>query len=161
MWISKRLLITALAAALVGGLVSTATGKSGHDHGNRTLLKASVVGSLPTDPTFHAVLPGGAPWDGVGRVDVRRKGRLELRIRGLVIPGTGTGPVTTVSASLFCGADTETTPAATSEPAPLAADGDARIRDRSFAVPQTCLAPIVLVHPNGNTTRYIALTGIR
>src|SRR5215208_1835305 len=29
----------------------------------------------------------------------------------------------------------------------LVRDGNARIRDRSFAVPSSCLAPIVLVHP--------------
>jgi hypothetical protein len=86
-------------------------------------------------------------------------------VRGLVIPappGDGTpGPVTTISASLYCGADADTTPADTSAQVPITRDGDARIRDRSFNVPSTCLAPVILVHPNGITTRYIAVDGQR
>ena len=44
---------------------------------------------------------------------------------------------------------------------PIDGDGDARIRDRSFAVPSSCLAPVILVHPNGNLAAYIAVGGWR
>ena len=64
----------------------------------------------------------------------------------------------TISASLFCGADTDIAAAATTDQVPLSADGDARIRDR-VTLPATCLAPIVLVHPNGGLGRYIAVSG--
>ena len=43
----------------------------------------------------------------------------------------------------------------------LSPKGDARIRDASFSVPSTCLAPVILVEPNGSTTIYIALDGWR
>ena len=121
---------------------------------------------MPTDPTFHGVAPGGAPWVlKSGTVELSKRGRLELRVRGLVIPtapGNGTpGPVKTVSASLFCGADADTAPADTTHQVPIDSRGNARIRDRSFDVPDTCLAPVILVHPNGDATHYIALEGWR
>jgi hypothetical protein len=92
-------------------------------------------------------------------------GELNLRVRGLVIPvapGNGTpGPVNTISASLYCGADTDTMAAATTDQVPISRDGDARIEDHSFNVPSTCLSPVILVHPNGNMAAYIALDGWR
>jgi hypothetical protein len=151
---------TALSVALVVGGLGVAS--SGRD----ALIDASLAPSLPNDPSFHGVQPGGAPWIlKRGDVEVSSEGRLDLRVRGLVIPsppGDGTpGPVTTISASLFCGADADAVPADTSDAVPISRRGDARIRERSFAVPDTCLAPVILVHPNDNRTRYIAVDGQR
>ena len=42
----------------------------------------------------------------------------------------------------------------------ISAEGDARIHQH-VTLPANCLAPIVLVHPNGGTTRYISVTGWR
>jgi hypothetical protein len=177
MWISKRVLtagVSALAAAASLALAVGAFGHGGergprgHDRGNHgsALIDASLAPSVPADPTFHGVVPGGAPWVlKRGEVELTRSGKLELRVQGLVIPtapGNGTpGPVKTVSASLYCGADTDTTAADTTPQVPISSRGNARIRDRSFAVPDTCLAPVVLVHPNGDATHYIALNGWR
>jgi hypothetical protein len=173
MWMSKRLVLAtslATAAAISLALAVGALGdKGGHDHhgGNHggTRLSSGLAPSVPTDPTFHGVAPGAAPWV-LDRGEVRIKHhRLELRVRGLVIPtapGNGTpGPVNTVSASLYCGADSNTTAADTTGQVPISRSGDARIRDRSFDVPDTCLAPVVLVHPNGDTTHYITVDGWR
>ena len=92
-------------------------------------------------------------------------GKLNLRVKGLVIPnppGDGTpGPVNTISASLYCGADTETTAADTTQQVTISRTGDARIHDTSFNVPASCLAPVILVHPNGDLTHYIAVDGWR
>lgn len=127
------------------------------------LLDESLAPSQPTDPTFHGVKPGGAPWVlKSGSVRLTSDGRLDLEVRGLVIPTTGTAsPVTTITASLYCGADANTTPADTTQPVPISTAGNARIKDRSFSVPSTCLAPVILVHPNGIATAYIALDGWR
>ena len=176
MWISKRALVTAFAAAIgalsmvfAGGAFG-APGKSHPSHpnhqGQRTgapLIDESLAPSQTTDPAFHGVSPGGAPWVLTrGDVRLKRDGKLDLELKGLVIPALGTpGPVTTVSASLYCGADSSTTPAATTQQVPLSPKGDARIRDASFSVPSTCLAPVILVEPNGSTTIYIALDGWR
>jgi hypothetical protein len=71
------------------------------------------------------------------------------------------GPVMMISASLYCGADMDTTAADTTKSVPIDRRGNARIEDRSFNVPSTCLAPVILVHPNGNPAAYIAVDGWR
>jgi hypothetical protein len=139
-------------------------GNPGH-HG-RPLIKESLAPSQLGDPTFHGVSPGAAPW-ALKRGDVRLKGdgKLSLRVEGLVIPsppGDGTpGPVKTISASLYCGSDTSTEPAASTQQVAISPAGDARIHDTTLTLPTTCLAPVILVHPNGDLTHYIALDGWR
>jgi hypothetical protein len=158
--------VAALGTSLAVGALGALGSHKGSGGGGEKLAKASLAPSTPTDPAFHAVTPGAAPWVlKRGEVRLKRKGELELRVRGLVIPtapANGTpGPVNTVSASLYCGADSEAVAADTTRQVPISRDGNARIRDRSFAVPASCLAPIVLVHPNGDTTHYIAVDGWR
>jgi hypothetical protein len=112
---------------------------------------------------FHGVSPGGLPWAlSAGNARLKRDGKFDLRVEGLVIPAMGTpGPVTTISASLYCGPDSNTVAADTTQQVPISSAGNARIFDRSFSVPSTCLAPVILVHPNGIATLYIALDGWR
>ena len=174
MWISKRVLLAAAIASAAAMSLMGAVGAFGdrggghHDRGHQdaTVVEEMLAPSVPTDPTFHGVAPGGAPWLlRRGDVELRRSDRLELEVRGLVIPnppGDGTpGPVTTISASLYCGADSNTTAADTTPQVPISRRGNARIRDRSFTVPATCLAPLILVHPNGDAAHYIAVEGQR
>jgi hypothetical protein len=174
MFIPRRVLMTVFVTAVAGLSLMLAVGAAGNHpgkakHGQRhgaPLIKESLAPSQPSDPTFHGVGPGGAPWVlKRGEVRVKRSGKLSLRVKGLVIPvapGNGTpGPVNTISASLYCGADSNTTAADTSQQVPISRKGNARIRDGSFSVPSTCLAPVILVHPNGDTTRYIAVDGWR
>jgi hypothetical protein len=103
------------------------------------------------------------PWElKRGQVRIKRNDKLNLRVKGLVIPAMGTpGGVNTVSASLYCGADSETAAADTTQEVPISRKGNARIHDTSFDVPDTCLAPVVLLHPNGNAANYIAVDGWR
>jgi hypothetical protein len=179
MWISKRALVTVLAAAVgaismvfVAGASGTPDSKHGkgpkHEsrHTGAPLIHESLAPSMPTDPTFHGVSPGSLPWVlGSGAVRLKGDGKFDLSVRGLVIPTapfTGTpGPVTTISASLYCGADSNTTAVDTTQQVPISRDGNARIRDASFMVPGTCLAPVILVHPNGLANNYIAVDGWR
>ncbi len=147
--------------------VTTTTGQSGakYERGGGRLLAASLAPSVPTDPAVHGVAAGAVPWVlGRGTVELRSNGNVRIAIKGLVIPvahGTfpaGTAlPVATVSASLYCAPDTAAA-AATTKTVPLSADGNAAISD-TIALPSTCLAPIVLVHPNGSGGAYIAATG--
>ena len=172
MWISKRALVTVLVAgisALSMALAIGAFGDNGSHHGKhhgRSLIKESLAPSEPTDPAFHGVNPGAVPWVlKRGDVHLKRDGKLNLRVKGLVIPdppGDGTpGPVNTISASLYCGADADTMAADTTKQVPISRKGNARIKDKSFNVPSTCLAPVILVHPNGNSATYIAVDGWR
>ena len=161
-----------LAAAVLAGVAALtfaaiASGDHGHgrDEGNGVkLFRSSLAPSQPpgTDPSIHSVTPGGVPWSlDKGSVKISRKGKFDLRLEGLVITATGTArPVTTITASLYCGADANATAAATTGQVPISADGDARIHQR-VTLPATCLAPIVLVHPNGGLGAYISVNGWR
>lgn len=152
-----------------GSHIGTAA-KSGDDDGigedrQGAALSATLAPSQPSDPAIDGVNPGGVPWVLTrGSVQLDANGRIRVSIRGLVIPiahGTfpaGTAlPVTTVSASLYCapGAAVATTMAV-----PISSTGNATIVD-TITLPATCLAPVVLVHPNGGSTAYIAATGWR
>jgi hypothetical protein len=161
-----------LAAAVMAGvaaLIFAAVASGDHGHGRDEgkggkVFRSSLAPSqpAPVDPAFHGVTPGGVPWSlDRGSVKISRHGHFDLRLKGLVITSTATArPVMTVSASLFCGADANLTPALTTAQVPISAEGDARIHQQ-VTLPATCLAPIVLVHPNGGLTRYISVTGWR
>jgi hypothetical protein len=166
MHVTKRSAVGLLSAAALGWSAITgamsALGDSDHGHHRgQTLFQATLAPSVPSDPVLHGVSPGGLPWVlDSGQARLRHDGRLSVRVRGLVLPGppgNGTpGPITTVNASLYCGDDT--TAAATTATVPLSSAGDARISQR-VTLPAKCLAPVVLVHPNGNAAAYIAATG--
>jgi hypothetical protein len=170
MRISKRSLVTvvgaaiaALSMALTAGAFGAAGGshRSHSDHHGKPLINESLAPSQPTDPALHGVTAGGAPWVlKNGDVQLNSRGKLDLRVKGLVIPALGTpGRVTTISASLYC--HPHTTAADTTQQVPISRKGDARIHDTSFNVPSTCLMPVILVHPNGVGNVYIALDGWR
>lgn len=166
----------ALALALVGAVGASAHdghgGGDGNDNGNdndnaRVLLRASLAPSHPDDPAIHGVAAGGVPWvldRGTARIGA--DGHVQVKLKGLVIPiAHGTlpantaRPVTVVSASLYCAPDSAAA-AATTKSVPISEDGDATIDDR-VSLPSTCLAPIVLVHPNDSAGAYISATGWR
>jgi hypothetical protein len=187
MQVSKRAALAALAAAAFAGSATTAVsafadkggGHGNGDHQNKgkhdgfdehggfgehrgnTLFDTTLAPTVPTDPALHGNTAGGAPWVlKFGQARLRKDGRLDVRIRGLVIPpptGNGTpGPVTNVRAALFCGNDA--TPAATTQSVPLSTAGDARIR-AFVTLPAKCLAPALLIEPNGSSTVYITANG--
>lgn len=158
---------TALGAATVVVVASLATAvpaaaeDGGHHHRHRghshsaTLVEGDLVGSLTTDPVLFGIRPGGADWT-VGRstAEVRTDGRVDVKVRDLVLTATGVNPVAQISASLACnGAVVDTV-----GPVAYSTDGDARIKDR-FEVPARCLAPAVLLNPGVNDKVYIAASG--
>lgn len=171
MYISKRIGVALLTASALAGSATTAVSALA-DHGgrgpgrahrqdHRTVLSTSLAPSVPNDPFLLGVAAGGVPWVlRSGEAKLRSDGRLTVRIRGLLIPsgqaaGT-TGPVKTISASLYCGA--KSTPVGTSSSVPLSNRGDARITT-TLTLPSKCLAPLVLIHPNGGSAAYIAASG--
>jgi hypothetical protein len=164
MEINVRTAVGLLSATALGwSAIIGVLGASGHDdhgkHSGNTLFRSTLAPSVLTDPTIHGVARGGVPWQlDRGSTRLRHGGRLQLSVRGLVIPGNGTpGPVTTINASLYCGADA-TSAVATTGSVALSMQGNAKI-DEHVALPAKCLAPIVLVHPNGNGAAYIAASG--
>ena len=159
MRLTKRSVLAALlvAAAVFVTAAAADHGDRGRDH-HGPLLQQRLIGSILSDQSIHGATRGGLPWEGTGTATLERRGRFEVRIRGLVIAGTNNpGPVTTVTVSLYCAPDASAA-AFTTTPAPLSSHGDARIRQHVTA-PSRCLAPIVLVHPNGGSSAYIMATG--
>jgi hypothetical protein len=160
----KAVLATVLVAAVVFVAAAAADhggdrGRGENHHGQRVILSQHLVGSILSDQAIHGVVRGGLPWQGGGDATLSRKGRFEARIRGLVILGMGTpGPVTTITISLYCAPDSSVTAAFTTDPVPLSSHGNAFVRQH-VTVPARCLAPVLLVHPNGGATAYIAATG--
>jgi hypothetical protein len=162
--------VAVAASSIVGGTVAM---DHGHGHGNgdghgrhNARFDQALVG-LPANQmiTIDGVPPAGAAWvvdrDSLARI--HDHGRLDVRVRGLLLTGTGTaadgttGPVKQVVASLACAnGDTATTSAV-----PLSARGNARIRDH-IKVPTDCLAPVVLVRISGIAAAdpWIAATGL-
>jgi hypothetical protein len=163
MELNRRTAVGLLSTAALAGSAITGFAASGHEnhgrHGGQTLFRSALAPTVLSDPEIHGVARGGVPWQiDSSQARLRRDGRLTVNIRGLVIPGTGTpGPVTSVSAGLYCGADS-TSAVATTDPVPLSSEGDAKIAQR-VSLPAKCLGAIVLVHPNGNDAAYIAASG--
>ena len=159
MYIPRRMVLVLVA---VGALVfALSASGSSRDNGNgEALVRSGLAPSVPADPPFHGITAAGAPW--VLRdssVRLKASGELDISIDGLILPSLGTaGPVTTVSASLLCGGDANAGPAATTGTFPLSQAGNARI-EATLSLPATCLAPIFVIHPNGGTARYIAVSG--
>lgn len=172
MYISKRIAVALLtASALAGSATTTMTALADHggrgggaahrDDINRMVLFSSLAPSIPTDPPLLGAVAGGVPWVlHSGEAKLHGDGRLTVRIRGLLIPsgqfaGT-TGPVKTVSASLYCAANSN--PVGTSDTVPLSRDGDALIAT-TLTSPTKCQIPAVLIHPNGTLGAYITTSG--
>ena len=149
MHVSRRAAVAMLSVAALGGSAVTAVSALGHNDGHsgnrgrhhaKVAFETPLAPSVPADPALHGVAAGGAPWVLRGTAELSGKGRLQVRVRGLVIPppaGNGTaGPVMTVTASLYCGIDTKavgTTPAA-----PITPSGNARMTGR-LTLPAKCL----------------------
>ena len=157
----KSFLAVVLVAAAVFVAAAAADHGRGHDHGhgNKTLLRQHLVGSILSDGPIHGVVRGGLPWQGGGDAKLNKRGRFEARIRGLIIPSLGNaGPVTSITISLYCSPDSNSAAAFTTQSVPLSQNGNARVRQH-VTVPSRCLAPVLLVHPNGGAGAYIAATG--
>jgi hypothetical protein len=119
------------------------------------MLRASLQGSLTDDPALFGVSPGGATWvitRGLARVGM--SGDVAVEVRGLIIPTRGDNPVPALAASIACNA----TVVATTATVPFSTNGDAQIR-ATVDLPSRCIAPVVLLNPNGNPRVYIGLTG--
>jgi hypothetical protein len=170
MYVSKRTAVAMLAASALAGTATVALAHDGRDggrntqrgDGDRLVLASSLAPSVPTDNPLMGVTAGGVPWviRPSSEAKLHSDGRLSVRIRGLLIPsgqfaGT-TGPVKTVSASLYC--DANSTPVGTSDAVTLSSEGNARIRT-NLTLPAKCLIPAVLIHPNGALGTYIATSG--
>ena len=150
--VGLSLLFGSAAAASSSG--NSGRHKAGNDHGTQ-LLEAPIQGSLTTDPLLFGVKPGGAPWViSRGEAELSTDGRLEVDVLGLIIPTTGVNPVPLLAASVVCNGVV----VATTSTVPFSTAGNASI-EATVTLPTRCLAPAVLLNPNGNPATYIGVTG--
>jgi len=150
-------------ASFVAGLVLgvsalAATASASADSGGvprSDILRAPLQGSQLSDPPLFGLTRGGAPWvisEGTARL--RANGDLRVEVEGLIIPTTGVNPVPRLSATVACNG-IALPPTATVS---FSTTGDAVI-EAHLTLPSRCLAPAVLLNPNGNPAVYIAATG--
>src|SRR3954452_5179954 len=147
--------VVVLLAAVVATVSLVGSALADEGQGDR-VLRSKLVGNTPGDPTLFDVAPAGAPWEvAASDVDVRRDGRIEVKVEGLVIAGRGTVGIAAVTAELYCNSKL----VGVTDPAPLSTDGDAEIRDTLEGVPAECPVPAVFVSPNGRPKVFFAVTG--
>ena len=158
---SRRSMVLAAvaAASLIPTSAAVAHEPRHSEHRAHDLLRAPIAGSLTDDDPVFGVKPGGAPWViDRGNARVRTDGRLEVRVEGLVIPPPtqpNINPVPKISASLACNGEV----VATTRQVPFSRSGDARIK-AWVKVPKRCIAPVVMLNPNGNAAVFIGITGV-
>jgi hypothetical protein len=151
---------SALAAVLVAFALVTAVGASARnldddDDGGGDVLRATLLPSAAGDAAIHGVSPAGEWRLRRGSVRIERDGELRVDLSRLVLRASGRNDsVASVRAALYCSG----TRADVTRSARLSRRGDARIRDE-LNTPRRCLAPTVLVQPNGNDRVFVAATG--
>ncbi|HET9597027.1 MAG TPA: hypothetical protein VFP65_15675 [Anaeromyxobacteraceae bacterium] len=137
-----RRALVALAVLLALPLVARADGEGNDAKVLKFDTMAAVVAPfLGAAGTIDGVPAGGAPWRiASGRGELRADGRIKVRVRGLVLVGTGQNPFTSFAAFVGCLGGTAVQTAAF----PTGPEGDADIED-TVALPSPCFAPVVLV----------------
>lgn len=175
-WIATALGSAALVSAVVVQGVASAAPSHPSDHGDgggATVLRFDTMTPV-TGPYVGAANPlrgipgGGLPWMiKVGRGSLDNRGRLDVRVRGLVLANNsavpaalrGTNPIPAFDAVVSCqsiGADgSATVTNVTTATAPATPTGNAEIRAR-VQLPQPCIAPVIFVGPPG---AWFAATG--
>ena len=174
-WIAAALGSAALvsAVAVQGVAAASPSHPSDHGHEGATVLRFDTMTPV-TGPYVGAANPlrgipgGGLPWmikSGRGTLDQR--GRLDVRVRGLVLANNsavpaalrGTNPIAALDAVVSCqtiGADGSATVSnVATATAPASPTGNAEIR-ALVKLPQPCIAPVILVGPPG---AWFAATG--
>jgi hypothetical protein len=165
--VRKFLLAIAALGAVAVLMVFAVAALADDGHGNggdrgKAVFESSIAPSVPTDPKIHNVAAAGAAWViGEGEAKVTQDGRFKVEVEGLVLTATGTNPVTTISASLFCGGDTNTTPTVTTATVPFSVPAGNAEMEADFTLPAKCLAPVVLLHPRGGLGAYIGASGFQ
>lgn len=146
--ISGILLVTSAVPALAGD----------------ALFEFDRLRGIPTAGLVVRDIPGGGvPWTiSRGEARLTEDGTLTVEVEGLVLaagPSAGTNPVPFFKATLSCLNADGTVNNTSTQPAPATSTGDSRVEEQ-LALPEVCLAPIVLVRAaTATNTRWFAVSG--
>jgi hypothetical protein len=166
----KKLFALFVCLTFLGVASATNSGISGRDDGGNVFEFNQLTPVVPpfTGPTnpIRGIGGGGAPWRiDSGRAELNANGGIEVRVRGLVLVGTGANPIQNFAVILSCqskdavGAPTIVNLVAGITPATTT--GDARF-EGTVTPPSPCIAPIVFVAIPATTTapaRWLAVSG--
>jgi hypothetical protein len=141
-------------------------GNGMHRAGRATVLefKTMVGVSGPftgaTNP-IRGIGGGGVPWViSVGKGELKANGKLEIKVRGLIIPTTGTNPAPSfrgvVSCMIIDGTGAPGNLNVSTGDFPATPAGDANIEE-VLDLPTSCFAPIIFV--TNSAGRWFAVTG--
>jgi hypothetical protein len=148
----KRLpLLLLMSGILALGLVGQAFAGSDDSHDSQVLefkTMAPVVSPFTgsTNPV-RGINGGGVPWQvASAKGELRSDGRLEIKVKGLVIVATGVNPVAAFRGVVNCLTPASPTTGVNlvTDPVPANTAGDAKI-EAKLALPTPCIAPIVFV----------------
>ena len=149
--------------------VASASGTSVRDDGGNVFEFNQLTSVMPpfTGPTNPIRgIGGGAPWKiDSGRAELNANGEIEVRVRGLVLVGTGANPIPNFAVILSCQSkDAVGAPSVVNLVAgvtPATTTGDARF-EGTVTPPSPCIAPIVFVAIPATSTapaRWLAASG--
>ena len=164
----RRAFVLLLSLLAVGAVVVQSTAARDEGSSGKDVLEFDVMSPVVAPFTggthpIRGVNGGGVPWQiDRGRGDLSSDGRLEIRVKGLVLVSSGQNPVPMFRGVVNClttqspdlGVNLATAPV------PASSDGDATIK-ATVDLPDPCVAPIVFVTsgtgpPPGN---WFAATG--
>jgi hypothetical protein len=153
-------------AALVLGVALIAQTSAASSSGDKPVLEfGTMVGvDVPFNGAANAIrgIPGaGAPWrlDDVDG-ELKKNGKLEIEVEGLVLVRTGLNPSPTFRGAVSCLTSDGTTVSTANlitEQFPATPTGDSKI-EANVSLPSPCVAPIVFVLNAGGTS-WFAVTG--
>jgi len=172
-WIMKKLFAFFVCLVFLG--VASARDGRGDDQDRdrddvRNLFKFNRL--TPVVPPFtgnanpiRGIGGGGAPWKITsGKAELKTNGEIEVKVRGLVLVGTGANPIANFAIILSCqskdavGAPSVVNLVAGTTPATTTGDADF---EGTVTPPSPCIAPIVFVAipAAANPARWLAASG--
>jgi len=151
--------------------LAVASASDGHDRDFNLFEFHRLAAVVPpftgnTNP-IRNIGGAGAPWKiAEGRAELDSNGKLEVRVRGLVLVATGGNQIPNFAAILSCQSIDPVSKAPTivnlvAATAPATTTGDAEIEGR-VTLPSPCFAPIVFVAIPATATapaRWLAISG--
>ena len=148
----RRAFVLLLGLVAVGVVVVQSTAAQGGGSPGKDVLEFDVMTPVVVPFTGSAhpirgVNGGGVAWQiDRGRGDLRSDGRLEIRVKGLVLVSSGQNPVGMFRGVVNCLtiASPDLGENLATAPVPASTDGDATIK-ATVELPDPCVAPIVFV----------------
>jgi hypothetical protein len=161
-WIPVVVLVLAL-----GVVAQVSFADKGHSANSTVLRFKTMVGDQgPYVGPTNAIrgIPGaGSPWSiDQANGTLKQNGDLDVKVKGLIITGTGANPVPTFRAVVSCQSTANGAATVVNQvtaPFPATTSGDAQFRGK-VQLPSPCVAPIVFVTTGTDPLAWFSVTGV-